>query len=44
MCNYGYGKIGFNHLSPGQKLRMFIKQLRDITASRGGNSDLFDNP
>lgn len=44
MCNYGYGKSGFAHCPPGQKLRMFIKQLRDMTAQRGGNVDLFENP
>lgn len=41
MCNYGYGKSGFAHCPPGQKIRMFIKQLRDMTAQRGGNIDLF---
>ena len=44
MCNYGYGKSGFAHCPPGQKIRMFIKQLRDMTAQRGGNVDLFENP
>lgn len=44
MCHYGYAKIGFAHLPPGQKIRMFIKQLRDITAQKGGNVDLFENP
>lgn len=41
MCYYGYEKSGFGHLSPGQRIRLFIKQLKDITGQKGGNIDIF---
>lgn len=44
MCNYGYNKIGCGHVPPGQKIIMMVKQIRAVTASKGGNVDLFDNP
>ena len=31
VCNYGYSKIGFSHLTPGQKVNIFINQLKKIT-------------
>ncbi len=37
VCNYGYSKIGFSHLTPGQKLIMFIQQLKLVTTEKGGN-------
>ena len=44
MCNYGYNKSGFSHLPAGQKIRMFVSQLKNVTQQRGGNIELFDNP
>lgn len=44
MCNYGFGKIGYSHVPPGQKLRIFVRRLKKITAKNGGNTDLFENP
>jgi hypothetical protein len=44
MCNYGFGKIGYSHVPPGQKLRIFIRRLKKVTAKNGGNTDLFENP
>lgn len=41
LCNYGYGKTGYSHLPPGQKVRLFIQQLKHVTAQKGGNVDLF---
>lgn len=44
ICSYGYGKNEYPHVPPGQKIRLFIKQLKDITTKNGGNIDLFENP
>ena len=44
MCHYGYSKSGYEHLPTGQKIRMFVSQLRSVTQERGGNVELFDNP
>ena len=41
MCSYGYNKSGFSHLPAGQKIRMFVDQLKNVTHSRGGNIELF---
>ena len=42
--NYGYSKIGFASLSPGQRLILFINQLKKVTAEKGGSIELFENP
>ena len=39
--NYGYSKIGFAHLSPGQRIMLFLNQLKNVTAEKGGNVELF---
>lgn len=44
LCHYGYGKQGFDHVPPGQKLMMMIRQLKKVTGEKGGNIDLFENP
>ena len=44
MCYFGYLKIGYGHLSPGQKLMMFIKKLKEVTEEKGGNTEMFENP
>ena len=43
-CNYGYSKIGFAHLTPGQRMLMFIHKLKQVTGEKGGNVELFENP
>ena len=37
ICNFGYNKLGYEHIPPGQKLMMFIRQLKHITGEKGGN-------
>ena len=39
--NYGYSKIGYANLSPGQRLGLFLNQLKKVTGQKGGSVELF---
>ena len=44
MCHFAYTRFGYAHIPPARQLALFIEQIRSVTASRGANTEIFDNP
>lgn len=44
ICHFGYNRYGYSHLPPALHLKMFIDQIRGVTGSRGGSTEMFDSP
>jgi hypothetical protein len=41
---YAYSRLGYAHIPPARQLALFLEQVRAVTASKGSNTDIFDNP
>lgn len=44
MCHFAYGRAGFAHVPPSRQLVMFLDQVKKVTGSKGGSTEIFENP
>lgn len=41
---FAYSRLGYSHVPPARQLALLLEQIRSITASKGGATEIFDNP